>query len=145
MSRDKIEREILIDAPIERVWAAVTEAEHLGSWFADAGAKIDLRPGGALVLRWNDEGQYLGRVEQVEPPVLFSYRWASAVDVEPVDGASTLVEFRLIEVRGQTKLTVVEAGLAGLSASDVELAALYENHNEGWTAELAELMEYLGS
>jgi uncharacterized protein YndB with AHSA1/START domain len=40
---DRIEREIAIAAPIERVWELVTEPEHVGRWFGDAGAEIDLR------------------------------------------------------------------------------------------------------
>ena len=47
MVPDQIERETVIAAPVERVWALLTEAEHLGRWFGDAGAEIDLRPGGA--------------------------------------------------------------------------------------------------
>ena len=44
MVADRIEREITIAAPIERVWSILTEAEHIHGWFADA--EIDLRPGG---------------------------------------------------------------------------------------------------
>ena len=40
MVPDKIERETFIAAPVERVWALITEAEHLGRWFGDAGAEI---------------------------------------------------------------------------------------------------------
>ena len=54
MIPDRIERETVINAPVERVWELITEAEHLGRWFGDAGAEIDLRPGGALVLRWSE-------------------------------------------------------------------------------------------
>ena len=43
MTEDRIERDVLIDAPVERVWALITQAEHLGTWFGDAGADIDLR------------------------------------------------------------------------------------------------------
>ena len=46
MTEDRIERDVLIDAPVKRVWALITEAEHLGTWFGDAGADIDLREGG---------------------------------------------------------------------------------------------------
>jgi uncharacterized protein YndB with AHSA1/START domain len=51
MVPDQIERETVINAPVERVWELITEAEHLGRWFGDAGAEIDLRPGGAMILR----------------------------------------------------------------------------------------------
>ena len=65
---DRIERDVLIAAPVERVWELITSAEHLGRWFGDAGAEIDLRPGGPLSLRWREYGTVHGRVEAVEPP-----------------------------------------------------------------------------
>ena len=70
-----IEREIVIDAPVEVVWSVVTEPEHISRWFSDS-ADLDLRPGGRAVLHWNDFGTVQGRVERVEPPHFFSFRWA---------------------------------------------------------------------
>ena len=32
MALEQIERETTIAAPIERVWALLTEAEHVGGW-----------------------------------------------------------------------------------------------------------------
>ena len=48
---DRIESDVLIAAPVERVWDLITRADHLGRWFGNAGAEVDLRPGGALSLR----------------------------------------------------------------------------------------------
>jgi transketolase C-terminal domain/subunit len=61
----QIERETVIAAPVERVWALLTEAEHVGRWFCDDGAEIDLRPGGAMVLRWTEHGTTHARVVDV--------------------------------------------------------------------------------
>src|SRR3712207_4567044 len=80
MVPDQIERETVINAPAERVWELITQAEHLGRWFGDAGAEIDLRPGGEMVLRWTDHGTSYGQVVAVEPPTRFSYRWAPFAD-----------------------------------------------------------------
>ena len=76
MTPDRIEREITIAAPVERVWSILTEAEHIGGWFADAGAEIDLRPGGALTMLWARARRVRARIEAVEPPRRFAYRWA---------------------------------------------------------------------
>ena len=73
---DRIERDVLIAAPLERVWELITTAQHLGRWFGDAGAELDLRPGGALSLSWEQYGTVRGRVVDVEAPRRFSYRWA---------------------------------------------------------------------
>ena len=144
MVADQIEREIVIDAPVERVWALITEAEHLGRWFGDAGAEIDLRPGGAIVLRWAEHGTSRGRVVAVEPQSRFSYRWAAlfARDEEPVEGNSTLVEFTLAPEGAGTRLRVVESGFASLATSDEERAKNVEGNTRGWEIETDELREY---
>ena len=50
---DTIERDILIAAPIERVWEIVTTPEHIGQWFGDAGAERD---GDVITMRWEEHG-----------------------------------------------------------------------------------------
>src|SRR5918999_2712414 len=73
-SMDRIEREVTIDAPPERVWELVTGAEHLGRWFGDAGAEEDLRPGGELALHWSEYGTSKGRIEAGEAPRVVAVR-----------------------------------------------------------------------
>jgi uncharacterized protein YndB with AHSA1/START domain len=145
MVPDTIERETLIAAPVERVWSLITEAEHLGTWFGDAGAEIDLRPGGAMVLRWSEYGTTRGTVVAVEPRSRFSYRWAPFKDpggAEPVEGNSTLVEFTLEPHGDGTRLRVVESGFASLATSDAQRSANHDGNTEGWRIETDELREY---
>lgn len=142
---DSIEREVVIDAPVDRVWQLVTEAEHLGRWFGDAGADVDLRPGGAIELRWGEHGSSRGLVEAVEPPRLFAFRWAPFKDpsgVEPTDGNSTRVELFLSEEGQGTRLRVVESGFGTLATSDEQRQTNLEGNTRGWGMELAELVEY---
>jgi len=40
-----IEREILIEAPIQLVWRTITEPDQISHWFAD-GVELVLEPGG---------------------------------------------------------------------------------------------------
>ena len=145
MVPDRIERETVIDAPAERVWALITEAEHLGRWFGDAGAEVDLRPGGEMVLRWSEHGTSRGRIVAVEPHTRFSFRWAPFADPggdEPVDGNSTLVEFTLQPEGDATRLRVVESGFASLATSDEQRSHNVEANTGGWKAEIDELREY---
>ena len=139
---DRIEQEVLIDAPPERVWEAITEAEHLGTWFGDAGAEVELRPGGRLVLKWKEHGEFFGRVEQVDAPRFFACRWARPQRTEPAPGNSTLVEFFLAPEGAGTRLRVVESGFRGLAGTPVENAEYAAGNVEGWKAELGELSEY---
>jgi uncharacterized protein YndB with AHSA1/START domain len=141
MVADRIEQEILIDAPPEVVWELVTDPAHLGAWFGDA-AEIDLRPGGDAAFTWEEGGRFLGRVERVEPPRFFSYRWARPKDTPPAEGNSTLVEFSLSAEGEGTRLRVVESGFATLARSEDEKAEHFADNTEGWTVELGHLREY---
>jgi uncharacterized protein YndB with AHSA1/START domain len=145
MVPDRIERETVINAPVERVWELITDAEHLGRWFGDAGAEIDLRPGGAMVLRWEGYGTSRARVVAVEPRTRFSYRWAPFKDPggeEPVEGNSTLVEFTLQPQGDATRLRVVESGFASLATSEDQRAKNLNGNTRGWEYETDELREY---
>jgi uncharacterized protein YndB with AHSA1/START domain len=141
---DRIERNVVIAATLERVWELVTSPEHVGRWFADGGAEIDLRPGGVMTLTWQAHGTFYGRVEVVEPPHRFAYRWLWKMNLEaqPVPGNSTLAEFTLARDGDGTRVTVVESGFAGLDGTPDERTAALKSHTEGWGSELGELAAY---
>lgn len=141
---DRIETDVLIAAPLQRVWDLITSAEHLGRWFGNAGAEIDLRPGGALSLSWTEFGTFHGRVEAVEQPHRVAYRWLSRKDVraEPTPANSTLVEFTLAAEDEGTRVAVVESGFDGLDVDPKERAEALASHTSGWDKELGELAEH---
>jgi uncharacterized protein YndB with AHSA1/START domain len=141
MVDDRIEQEIVIEAPPELVWELVTDPEHVGAWFGDR-AEIDLRPGGDAAFSWQSYGTFLARVETVEPPRFFSYRWARPADTAPAEGNSTLVEFSLAAEGEGTRLTVVESGFAALALSEDEKAQHFGDNTEGWNIELGHLRDY---
>nr|WP_042194393.1 SRPBCC domain-containing protein [Kibdelosporangium sp. MJ126-NF4]CEL21292.1 hypothetical protein [Kibdelosporangium sp. MJ126-NF4]CTQ96141.1 hypothetical protein [Kibdelosporangium sp. MJ126-NF4] len=136
---DRIERTVEIAHPLEKVWAALTTAEGLGTWFGNA-ASIDLRPGGAGQLKWNEGFTQNLRVERVEEPSVFGFTWQ--IDGLPQDDPRrTYVEFTLRPASAGTRLTVVETGFAQLPDATYDRA--YESNTEGWPKELGELIEYL--
>jgi uncharacterized protein YndB with AHSA1/START domain len=71
---DKIERTMEIGQPPARVWAALTTAEGLASWFGHK-ATIDLRPGGTLWMSWTSGDEANMRIERVEEPRVFGFTW----------------------------------------------------------------------
>jgi len=142
MVPDRIEQEIVIDAPLEVVWAVVTAPEHVGSWFSDS-AEIDLRPGGPATLTWNEHGSFPLRIEKVDPPHAVAYRWARPAGAEPRAGNSTLVEFILSEEGEGTRLRVVESGFAALEGPEEEKTKHFHENTQGWERELGELHEYV--
>lgn len=142
MVAHRIERSILIDAPVDVVWSVVTEPAHVSGWFSDV-AELDLRPGGEVVLHWDGHGIVRGEVERVEPPHFFSFRWVVEHDLELVDGNATLVEFSVSEEGESTRLTVVESGFADLAGADDEKQRHFDGHTRGWATELGHLEEYI--
>lgn len=144
MVPERIEREILVEAPLDVVWAVVTQSEHVGRWFSDS-AEIDLRPGGEATLAWEEHGTARAWVEKVEPPQFFSFRWARPVGAEPREGNSTLVEFSLTAEGEHTRLRVVESGFRQLEGSEAEKATYAEENTRGWKVELGELQEYVAN
>jgi uncharacterized protein YndB with AHSA1/START domain len=141
MLQDLIEREVLIEASRERVWAVLTDPTHIAGWFGDK-AEMDPRPGGRAAFGWSEHGTFHAVVQRAEPPGFLSYRWARDVDTEPAEGNSTLVEFSLTEIFAGTLLRVVETGFASLHASEAEQDKAVQENTEGWQSELAELKEY---
>jgi uncharacterized protein YndB with AHSA1/START domain len=136
---DRIERVVEIAHPPSKVWAALTTAEGLGTWFGDR-ATIDLRPGGAATLAWNEGFTQDLRVERVEEPRVFAFTW-HIYGLPDDDPRRTYVEFTLEPVDSGTRLTVVETGFAQL-ADDAHDKA-FGGNVKGWASELGELVAYL--
>jgi len=138
---DKIERTMEIAQPPARVWAALTTAEGLASWFGHK-ATIDLRPGGNLWMSWPSGDEANMTIERIEEPRVFGFTW-TLNGLPADDPRRTYVEFTLEPVGSGTRLTVVESGFAQLTG-DAHTKA-YDGNVEGWTSELAELVEYLAT
>ena len=138
---DAIEREIVIDAPSSVVWSIVTAAQHLAGWFSDE-AEIDLRSGGRMLLTWRGHGTYEGRVETVDPPRLFAFRWQTRGG-EFSETNSTLVTMTLEAEETGTRLRVVESGFAALPWPEDARARYADENSKGWLTELDELRDYV--
>jgi uncharacterized protein YndB with AHSA1/START domain len=136
---DRIERTLEVAHPPRAVWNALTTAEGLAAWFGQEVA-IDLRPGGSLRMSWTDGPTSHMRVERVEEPTVFGFTWPIQ-GLPDDDPRRTYVEFTLEPVGAGTRLRMVETGFAQLS--DDHHRSEFDAHNEGWTAELGELVAYL--
>jgi uncharacterized protein YndB with AHSA1/START domain len=122
-------RTVVLDAPPEQVWEAVTEAALLSEWLAP---EVELEPheGGALLCRFEDGEERRGEVELVEEAERLAFRWHR-------DGlAPSRVELALDAVAGGTRLTVIETGLAPVGTPTMLAGA--------WATPLARLPLALG-
>ncbi|MEV4066970.1 SRPBCC domain-containing protein [Nonomuraea dietziae] len=136
MSEDRIERETLIAASLERVWSLVAEP---GFWVGDRASVSGTvaREGESMVARNAEYGDFPVRVEKVEPPTYLAYRWASAFPGQELrEDNSTLVEFTLSQEGDKTRLRVVESGFAALAGSDDLRSKALKDNTGGWPQEL---------
>jgi uncharacterized protein YndB with AHSA1/START domain len=136
---DRIERTVEIAHPPAKVWAALTTAEGLGTWFGNA-ATIDLRPGGVAHMTWTGGEKASMRIERVEEPTVFGFTWGIS-GLPDDDPRRTYVEFTLEPAGTGTRLTVVESGFAQLPEDGYHKA--FDGNTDGWANELGELVEYL--
>jgi uncharacterized protein YndB with AHSA1/START domain len=108
-----IRREIVLDAPREEVWEALTDPERLADWFAND-VELDLRPGGGARFRWSNGEERHATVTEVEPEERLAFAWDD-------DGE---VELTLADDEDGTRLTVVETAPAWSTALDLQASAL---------------------
>ena len=138
-----VRRTISINAPLEKVWAAITEPALISQWFGRA-EFAGTGAGSLGTLTWDDHGSFPIRIEAVEEPRSISYRWSNdgALGVIPTaldEQSSTVFTFTLEPTETGTQLTVVETGFENTS----DAAANLEDHRGGWDFELDELVALL--
>ena len=137
-----LERDILIEAPVDVVWRTITEPAQMSQWFA---SRVDLvvEPGARGYLEFGDQGGPVV-VETVDPPTRFSFRWNHPRGEEPVPGNSQLVEFTLTQEDAErTRLRVTETGHESRSWPDAEKQRYADEHSEGWVEYLERLATLL--
>jgi uncharacterized protein YndB with AHSA1/START domain len=156
MSTDRIEKQVVLRAPLERVWRAISDAEEFGRWFGvrfDGGfvagksvtatitpttvdddvAKLQ-EPHAGTTSTW--------QIVTVEPPTRFAYRWHPCAGEPDVDEEpTTLVEFTLSETPDGVLLTIVESGFDALP--EPRRSDAFEANSGGWAHQVRLVQKYL--
>lgn len=114
-----IRKTVLVHAPVERVWAALTDPTAIAAWMVDETASVDLRVGGAYALF---AGETTGRFTRIEAPTILEYTWRQ--DTWPKEWADSQVCWEL-EAHGQTTRIM-------LIHRDFPNEDERENHDDGW-------------
>ena len=146
---DRIERQIVIDAPRQRVWAALTTPEQFGAWFGCELQGQAFRPGQrvrGLNTACGHEGVYFdATIQRMEAPRLFSWRWTPfPIPPSPAydDEEPTLVEFTLDDAPGGgTLLRVVESGFDKVPPH--RRLNAFRMHEGGWKAQLENIARHV--
>ncbi|WP_319458526.1 SRPBCC domain-containing protein [Micromonospora sp. RTP1Z1] len=137
---DRIERSVLIKAPLDRVWDLVTEP---GWWVpSQAPALTDWTPGAIAVRESEQWGRFPVQVVSYDPKTYAAFRWASTSPGEDLaDDNTTLVEFHLATEAEAVKVTVVETGFAALPIPEEVRRKGFDGNTQGWGEQLDSLRD----
>jgi uncharacterized protein YndB with AHSA1/START domain len=89
--------------PVERVWRAITEPEHLAAWFPQR-ISGDWAAGAELTFRSEQGPDFHGEVVAVEPPRLLEFTWGTdliRIEVSERDGGATLTLLDTFDEQGK--------------------------------------------
>jgi uncharacterized protein YndB with AHSA1/START domain len=142
-----IEKRIALNAPVSRVWRALTDYREFGEWFR---VKLDdpFIPGeistGHITYPGYEHLKWEATVQKMEPEHLFSFTWHPyAVDpkVDYSNEPATLVEFRLEPKDNATVLYLTESGFDALP-KDRRFEAFRMNE-DGWTEQMTNIENHV--
>ncbi|UZR29160.1 SRPBCC family protein [Methylococcus mesophilus] len=145
---DRIERSVVIRAPRERVWRALSNAEEFGTWFGANLKGQTFAPGqrvrGQITVCGHEHAWFDVVIERIEPQDLLSYRWHPyAVDpaVDYTEEQPTLVTFTLKDMPGNsTLLTIVESGFDRVPPH--RRLEAFRMNSRGWEAQLNNVVRH---
>ena len=165
---NRIEKQVILRAPVSRVWQAITSAKEFSAWFGIqlngefvAGQPIRGTFGGeineAMIMEYQkrqglspskirapEPNAIFCTVERIEPETCFSFRWIPyGIDAEadPKNEPMTLVEFRLEKVAEGTRLTITESGFDRVPAHRRERA--FRMNDGGWAAQAENVKKHV--
>ncbi len=143
---DRIEKQTILRAPLERVWTAVSDSGQFGAWFK-ARFHAPFAPGRTLIAEFTEPG-YIGRtfalkVEALEPGKRLAFRWRPhEFDSAGQDFSdSTLVEFLLEPHAEGTLLRIIESGFDRLPPEERE--AQLRANDGGWSEQIGRITAYV--
>jgi uncharacterized protein YndB with AHSA1/START domain len=155
---DRIEKAILLRAPLRRVWRAVSDAREFGTWFGVefegpfiAGqamkgkivpTKVD--PEVAKLQEPHSGAPFDWTVESIEPERRISFRWHPFAIEKGHDYSkepTTSVVFELKEVEGGTLLTISESGFDAIPLE--RRAKAFAANEGGWEHQSKLIEKYL--
>jgi uncharacterized protein YndB with AHSA1/START domain len=146
-STDRIEKNVVINAPRHRVWNALADSQQFGKWF---GVKFSAPFESGAVLTGNITNKGYEHIEMsvwvetLEPERQLAFRWhPHAIDTTQDYSAepTTLVTFTLDDAPDGTILTVVESGFDQIPESRRQAA--FTGNSEGWRQQMERVRKYV--
>ena len=144
---NRIEKQVELQAPVARVWRALTDHREFGEWFR---VKLDgpFVPGqvsrGRITYPGYEHVVWQATVKEMTPQSVFSFTWHPYAVDPKVDYSAeppTLVEFRLTPVAGGTLLVITESGFDHIPAHR-RMEALRMN-TMGWDSQAENIAQHV--
>jgi uncharacterized protein YndB with AHSA1/START domain len=126
-----VEREVVIAAPGDVVWACWTDPVRVVRWMGRT-ASIDLVPGGAIRIEDGNGAVMVGEILEVDQPRRLVFTWGWEDPAETIRPGGSRVEVELDELPEGTRVRVRHHGLPPAEAT---------GHAEGWDYFLGRLGE----
>jgi uncharacterized protein YndB with AHSA1/START domain len=128
-----------INAPIDRVWEALTNPDLIKQWFFGVDTETDWKVGSPIVHRGEYQGKAYedkGVILEIEPPrLLFHSHWSPASGLPDDPENYERVSWELAVRDGATELTIRESNLASEEAKSTS--------EQNWRMVLANLKKLL--
>ena len=144
---DRIEKHVELNAPVERVWRALTDYREFGEWFR-VKLEAPFAPGevsrGHITYPGYEHLVWEATIVKMEKPRYFSFTWHPyAVDpkADYSKETPTLVEFRLEASGKGTRLTVTESGFDNLPKHRMPEAM--RMNDGGWAAQMENIKAHV--
>jgi uncharacterized protein YndB with AHSA1/START domain len=144
---DRIEKSIELNAPLSRVWRALTDHNQFGAWFRvqlDAPFQAGEVATGKLTWPGYEHLTWRATVQEIDPEQYFAFTWHPyAVDpkADYSNETPTLVEFHLEKTASGTLLKVTESGFSDIPEARRDEAFL--RNSEGWGQQMKNIEEYV--
>lgn len=146
-STDRIEKRIDLNAPVARVWRALTDHRQFGAWF-----RVNLQgpfvPGevtrGNITYPGYEHLVMEVVTQKMEPERVFSFHWHPyAIDpqVDYSQEPPTLVTFTLTPTPTGTLLVVTESGFDAIPPGRRDEA--FRMNDGGWTIQVQNIEQYV--
>ena len=133
MNNDKITKQHQFVFPIAKVWAAISEAKQISTWFLQADFKPEI---GYKYTFTHEKTVITGEIIKSNPVHELVYTW-----VVTGTEAVTTVSWRLEENASGTLLTLEHSGISNYPGETA--VVMFNNFKGGWDACVANLEKYL--
>ena len=144
---DRIEKTVELEAPLSRVWRALTDHRQFGEWFRvhiESPFVVGETSHGHITYPGYEHLRWKAVVQKMEPERLFSFTWHPYA-IDPAYDYSgetpTLVEFALERTATGTRLKVVESGFDKLPSHRRDIA--FRSNEGGWAIQMENIAGYL--